>query len=421
MEITENIHLMFFFAIVLAAVIASPLLIFIARQNRRIRRQEKEILDLSTENSRIRTINESYESYKSDIEAINEHSKQSFTAVAKDLFFASTKELTHINQDSVSGILKPLKEQLEALRNQIEQTNIRTASDKASLEENIRNLVSQTQKIGEDAVALTKALKGDKKAQGNWGEALLGTILTCSGLKEGVHFFKQKPCRDENNVLRYPDVVVKLPQEDSSIVIDSKVSLNAYVEYCNAEDDTIREAALVNHTKAIRAHVDELATKDYSSIVSGAVGFVLMFVANEPSYIAAIQKDPGLQEYARNKKVIIVSPANLMTALQLTLLLWKAELQKQNISKIIKAGSRIYEKFVDFTRGFEDIGKNLKSIQESYDTSLKRLAHGQGNLLSQMEKFKGLGLEPSKNVSAKLIEICDDDPYSDVPLEPIGN
>jgi len=418
----DSILLSFFFAIILAAVIISPLLIYISKLNKRLREKDNEILNLTGENSRIRAINESFDSYKKDIETINENSKQSFTSAAKDLFFTSAEKLTSINRDSVTDVLKPLKEQVEALKRQLDDAGIRSAKDKASLEEHIHNLVSQTQKIGEDAVALTKALKGDKKMQGNWGEALLDTILRSSGLKEGIHYFTQMPYRDDNGQIRYPDVVVKLPQEDSSIVIDSKVSLNAYVDYCNAEDDATRELALVNHTKAVRAHVDELAAKDYSGLVSGAIGFVLMFVANEPSYIAALQKDPGILEYARSKKVIIVSPANLMTALQLTLLLWKSEQQRQNISRIITAGSKIYDKFVDYSRGFEEIGKSLGNAQKAYETSLGRLSEGRGNLLTQMRNFKNLGLQPSKEVSDKMLEHCPDDEedsYAEIPLETI--
>lgn len=383
--------------VIIAFVIVVCLLVWlIIRQNNSLKEKDYTILQISNENSSLKAIQESYKNYKSDIEKISENSKNSFTSAAKDLFITTSSNFASTNKSSVESLLKPLWDQIEILKKQ-------NSESKASIETNIRNLIEQTEKIGQDAISLTKALKGDKKLQGNWGEALLNTILSSSGLKEGTHYFTQKTYTDDNGHSFRPDVVVALPQEDSYIIIDSKVSLNAYVDYCNADNDSEKEVLLIKHVEAIKNHVIELAAKDYSKLVKGSIGFVLMFVANEASYIAAIEKNPNLLEFARQKKVIIVSPANLITALQLTLLLWKAEQQKQNIAKIIEQGSSIYDKFVLFTESFTKIGDNLKSASDSYETTLKRLSEGKDNLVGKMEKFKELGLQPTKKINSKLI------------------
>jgi len=394
---------------ILFTLIVCLLIILIIRQNNRIKEKDETILGISNENARLKAIQESFENYRKDIETINENSKDTFTSAAKDLFMATSSRFTDINRSSVEGIIKPLKEQIDSLRMQLNDTRVKNAENKAALETSIKNLVDQTQKIGEDAIALTKALKGDKKLQGNWGEALLNTILSSSGLKEGIHYFVQKTYYDDNGHNFRPDVVIILPQDDSSIIVDSKVSLNAYVDYCNTDDPIEKESLLLKHVDAIKSHVDELAAKDYSNLVKGSIGFVLMFVANEASYIAALEKSPTLLEYARQRKVIIVSPANLITALQLTLLLWKAELQKQNIVKIIDLGSKIYDKFVLFTDSFSKIGDSLKAANEAYDTTFNRLTIGKDNLVGKMRKFRELGLQPTKQLNKKYDNISDED------------
>ena len=264
-------------------------------------------------------------------------------------------------------------------------------------------LKEQTSKIGSDAANLTRALKGDSKMQGDWGEMVLETILENSGLRKDEEFFIQENTKDEEGKNFRPDVIVRFP-EGRSVVIDSKVSLTAYSDAIAAEDDGERERLMKLHAASVRRHIDELAEKDYSKLVDDAIGFVLMFIPNETSYIAAMKQQPELSRYAYQKKIIIISPSNLLMALQLAYNLWQYDRQNKNVEKIVKTAADLYDKVAGFEDTFMGVGDLITRLSGTFDKAKKQLYDGAGNVMRRVESLKKLGVTPKKHIK----ELCDE-------------
>lgn len=338
--------------------------------------------------------------------------KKEMQAHASEALAAKQDSLQEANKAQMDELLKPIKEQFEAFRKSVEENKTQNEVNKKELQDSfeatmklfqqhqestIKNLKEQTERIGSDAANLTRALKSETKTQGNWGEMVLETILENSGLHKGEEYFVQENVKDdEGNNLR-PDVVVRFP-EGRSVVIDSKVSLTAYADAVSADNDEERERALKEHVRSIRKHVDELAEKKYDRIVNDAIGFVLMFVPNESSYIAAMKHQPDLSRYAYQKRVIIISPSNLLMALQLAYNLWQYDRQGKNVEKIVKTAADLYDKLVLFEDSFMDIDTQITRIRNSFTEARNRLYLGKGNVMSRMESLMELGVTPKKRL-----------------------
>ena len=333
---------------------------------------------------------------------------------AAEQLAAKQSALQENNRLQMDELLKPIKEQFADFKKSVEESRTQNEVNKKELQSTfeatmklfqqeqqqaVTSLKEQTSKIGSDAANLTKALKGDSKMQGDWGEMVLETILENSGLRKDEEFFIQENTKDENGKNFRPDVIVRFP-EGRSVVIDSKVSLTAYTDALAAETDEERERLMKSHALSVRKHIDELAEKDYSKLVDDAIGFVLMFIPNETSYIAAMKQQPDLSRYAYQKKIIIISPSNLLMALQLAYNLWQYDRQNKNVEKIVKTAADLYDKVATFEDTFTGIGDLITRLSGTYDKAKKQLYDGTGNVMRRVESLKNLGVTPKKQIKA---------------------
>ena len=334
--------------------------------------------------------------------------------VAAEQLAAKQSALQENNRLQMDELLKPIKEQFADFKKSVEESKTQNEVNKKELQNTfeatmklfqqeqqqaVSSLKEQTSKIGSDAANLTKALKGDSKMQGDWGEMVLETILENSGLRKDEEFFIQENTKDENGRNFRPDVIVRFP-EGRSVVIDSKVSLTAYTDALAAGNDEERERLMKAHALSVRKHIDELAEKDYSKLVDDAIGFVLMFIPNETSYIAAMKQQPDLSRYAYQKKIIIISPSNLLMALQLAYNLWQYDRQNKNVEKIVKTAADLYDKVATFEDTFLGIGDLITRLSGTFDKARKQLYDGSGNVMRRVESLKGLGVTPKKQIKS---------------------
>lgn len=332
--------------------------------------------------------------------------------VAAEQLAAKQSALQENNRLQMDELLKPIKEQFADFKKSVEESKTQNEVNKKELQNTfeatmklfqqeqqqaVLNLKEQTEKIGSDAANLTKALKGDSKMQGDWGEMVLETILENSGLRKNEEFFIQENTKDEEGKNYRPDVIVRFP-EGRSVVIDSKVSLTAYSDALAAEDEAEQERLMKAHALSVRKHIDELAAKDYSKLVDDAIGFVLMFIPNETSYIAAMKQQPDLSRYAYQKKIIIISPSNLLMALQLAYNLWQYDRQNKNVEKIVKTAADLYDKVAGFEDTFMSVGDLITRLSGTFDKAKKQLYDGTGNVMRRVESLKGLGVTPKKQI-----------------------
>lgn len=332
--------------------------------------------------------------------------------VAAEQLAAKQSALQENNRLQMDELLKPIKEQFADFKKSVEESKTQNEVNKKELQNTfeatmklfqqeqqqaVLNLKEQTEKIGSDAANLTKALKGDSKMQGDWGEMVLETILENSGLRKDEEFFIQENTKDEEGKNYRPDVIVRFP-EGRSVVIDSKVSLTAYSDALAAEDEAEQERLMKAHALSVRRHIDELAAKDYSKLVDDAIGFVLMFIPNETSYIAAMKQQPDLSRYAYQKKIIIISPSNLLMALQLAYNLWQYDRQNKNVEKIVKTAADLYDKVAGFEDTFMSVGDLITRLSGTFDKAKKQLYDGTGNVMRRVESLKGLGVTPKKQI-----------------------
>lgn len=317
-----------------------------------------------------------------------------FRAMSADMMRTQGETLREQHVHTLEELLKPLGKDIELFRSQYVAGN-------ASLNSYIDRLVAQTASLGREADHLAKALKGDNKLQGNWGEAVLANLLEASGLTEGRDFSVQLHTPDGKGSSAIPDVVVHLPGQ-RNIVIDSKVSLKAYTDYVAADDAPSQERLLKEHVRSVRQHVKELAAKDYAKAVADSIGYVLMFIPGEGAYVAAVNADPQLTVNAYAQHVIIINPTNLLMALQLAYNLWQSELQSRSVKEIYNSAERLYKKFCTFSQNFVKIGNGIAKLQQTYNEAHGQLASGKGNIVSQLEGWRKKGLTPSSSLPPEL-------------------
>lgn len=332
---------------------------------------------------------------KTEIEHLHKQTTLQFEHIAQKLLDEKSERFTATNKQNIDAILQPLNENIERFKKQVEETYDKESKIRFSLDERIKELMLQTNKISTEANNLANALKTNHKKQGDWGELILENILQKSGLvKDREYRIQNNFVTNEGKNVR-PDIVIDLPQ-NRSIVIDSKVSLNAYDAYCNAENSEEQIVYLNNHLKALRSHIDELSAKNYNDLIDG-LDFTMLFIPIEPAYLLALQTDNNLWNDAYKKRILLISPTNLIACLKLISDLWNKDKQDKSAQKIVKQAEKIYEKTVLFTKSFEQVGKQIQQAQDSYLKAQNQLKDGRGNILSQTNHLLKYGISP-KNV-----------------------
>ena len=374
--------------------------------NREREKLNREKGDLQARNQ---MLSENMEVQKQEVQRIRQEMNNEFKVLANEILQEKSKSFSEMNHERLAEILNPLKERLEGFKKTVEETYNNEARERFSLKEQIKELVERSESIGAEAKQLTHALRGDSKIQGDWGEMILESILEKSGLEKDREYFVQETLRDEEGHTiqgsdgrkMRPDVIIRYPGgENHQMVIDSKVSLTAYVNYVNAEDADEARLALKQHLVSVRKHIDELAGKSYQDYV-GKGDHVMMFIPNEAAYLAAMQADHALWQYAYEKKVLLLSPTNLIAALKLVADLWQRDKQTRNAIDIAEEGGKLYDKFAGFVDDMEKIGKSLNTTAMAYTDAMKKLKTGNGNLIGRVEKLKVMGVKAKKNLPAE--------------------
>ena len=317
-----------------------------------------------------------------------------FKAMSVEMMRTQGDALREQHVNSLEALLKPLGHDIEAFRTQFVKGH-------ASLDGYIKALVEQTQSLGREADDLAKALKGNTKLQGNWGEAVLANLLSVSGLTESRDYTLQSHVADGRGSVAIPDVVVHLPQS-RNVIIDSKVSLKAFTEYVAADDALEQDRLMKEHLRSVRQHIKELADKNYSKLVKDSIGYVLMLIPGEAAYVAAVMADPTLPTEAYKQHVILINPTNLLMALQLAYNLWQSELQSRSVNEIYTSAEKLYKKFSTFAQNFVKIGNSIDQLHRTYDDAQRQLSTGRGNIISQLEGWRKKGLTPSASLPDEL-------------------
>ena len=370
-------------------------------------------VDLSNELTRIKTEYKNQESrlaeQKEELEKLNQRFSVEFKNLANEIFEEKSRKFTHQNKENLGELLNPLREKIGEFQKKVEDSNKEGAERNASLVQQIKHLSDLNKQITREAENLTKALKGDSKAQGNWGEVILERILEKSGLEKGREYETQVSEQAEDGKRYQPDVVVKLP-DNKNVIIDSKVSLVAYERFVNSESDQDQLAQLKLHITSIRTHVKSLGDKNYQNLygVEG-LDFVLLFIPIEPAFTLAVQQDPELFNDAYARNIVIVSPTTLIATLRTIASIWKQEYQNKNALEIARQSGALYDKFVAFTEDLKNIGKHLDGTQKAYIESMKKLYEGSGNLVRRTENLKKLGAKASKQMDQRLLDRATDD------------
>ncbi len=327
-----------------------------------------------------------------------------FHQLAAEVLARQGAALREHAEDSFDTLLDPLYERLQALDRALRHSDEQRVENRASLEATIRGLMEQARGIGNEARQLTRALKGDSKVQGDWGELILTRMLEAAGFRPGEEYEEQMDVRLPDGTHLRPDMVVLLP-EGRRLVVDSKVSLTAYAHAVEAEENAAaRTAALRDHVQSVRKHVDELAEKQYARVVEGSLDVVLMFIPNEASYMAAMQLAPSLTDEALRRGILIVSPTTLLMALQVARHLWARERQSRNVQNVMEQAARLYDQFALFTETYARLGRCITQAHQAYDDALRQLTSGKGNLARRFEQLRALGITPARQSALRAEE-----------------
>ncbi|MCL1046082.1 DNA recombination protein RmuC [Shewanella electrodiphila] len=343
------------------------------------------------------------------LESAEERLKLQFENLANRIFEERSENFKQQNVTQIDGVLGPLKQQLEGFRQQIRESYTQEQTERSALKHQLDHLKDLNLKMSQDAINLTKALKGDNKQQGNWGEVILERVLQESGLREGHEYDTQQDLKDEQGKRFKPDVIVHLP-EQKDVVIDAKMSLVAYERFFNSDDEIVQQQAIKELALSIRQHIKGLSQKDYHKLHGlKSLDYVLMFIPIEPAFLLALESDPALVSFALDHNIMLVSPTNLLVALRTINNIWRYEYQNQNAQTIAAQAAKIYDKLCGYVEDMDKLGRALETADKTYQQAMSKLSQGKGNLIRQAHIMQKLGVETSKNLDPQLINKALDD------------
>lgn len=357
-----------------------------------------------------RALQEKFDTQKKEMEGISERFNTEFENIANKIIDSKTEKFTLLNKSNMKEILDPLNKEINDFKEQVNKVYLSETTQRFSLGEKVKELAQLNQQLSDDAKNLTRALKGEAKTQGRWGEMILETILEKSGLRKGEEYFMEyqlydidgKPLRSEAKGTKMrPDAIVKYP-DNRHVIIDAKVSLNAYVRATESTEPEEQKTQINAHIQALKNHIVDLSSKAYDDY-NKTLDFVMMFVPSEAAYMAALQADPDLWYFAYERRVLLISPTNLIVALKLVVDLWKRENQNRNAQAIAERGSKMYDKFNGFVRNLQDVGNYINTAQNKYQEAFSQLSTGRDNLILQATKLRNLGLKTKGELPSELI------------------
>jgi DNA recombination protein RmuC len=356
---------------------------------------------LSATEADYRNLEEKLEERKEEAQDLQKKFTDQFKNLANEIFEEKSKKFTDQNKSNIFDLLKPLGEKIVEFEKRVEETHKDTISRNSALREQLENLQRLNVQMTKEAENLTRALKGDSKTQGAWGEFILESILEKSGLEKDREYSIQESFTTSEGRLR-PDVIIRLP-ENRHVIIDSKVSLTAYSAFVNSATEEEKLTALKAHLLSIRQHMKGLHEKKYQNLSENGLDFIIMFIPIEPAYILAIQSERNLYEEALEKRIVFVSPTLLIPSLQLIKNVWKQEYQNRHVLDIASKAGDLYDKFVGFTEDLINVGRHLDTSKKAYEESMKKLSVGTGNLVRKVEDLKRLGAKATKAIDPKLL------------------
>lgn len=340
---------------------------------------------------------------KDEINQMKEMLTLEFKNLANEIFEEKTKKITEVNKENLSNILDPLKENIARFERKVESSNKDAVEFNAILKSEINHLKNETLKMRDDANNLANALRGESKTQGDWGEQQMETILNAAGLEKNIHYEKEKNLKNENQDNQRLDYIVKLPG-DKCIIIDSKVSLVAYVNYYNSEDKEDKKHYLKEHLKSINTHITTLSNKNYQDLDINQPDYILMFMANEPAFKLAVLEDVSLYNKAIDRNIVMVTNSTLFATLKTVAYMWKQDKANKNAIEIARQAGSLYDKFQSFSEDLIKVGNNLNTTKNTYEDAMKKLTDGKDNLVRKTERLRELGAKASKKINPKLLD-----------------
>lgn len=374
--------------------------------------ERNKYLELNSDYHKITTQNknleEKLENHKKEIEQLQEKFSTEFKNLANEILEDKSRRFTEQNQQNLKNILEPLRENISEFRKRVDEIHASDTKSYSELTTHLKNLKELNQRMSEEAENLTKALKGDAKVMGSWGEYVLESILEKSGLVKDDHYSIQESFTDESGKKLRPDVIIKLPDQ-KSIIIDSKVSLVAYEKYSSSESEAEKEKAVKEHILSLRGHIKGLSAKEYQNIAGlNPPDFVLMFVPIEPAFSLAVQKDPTIFNDAFENNIVIVSPSTLLATLRTIENIWRRESQNKNALEIARRSGALYDKFVGFVEDLDKVGERINQADSAFRDAKNKLSDGRGNILRSIQSIKELGAKASKSLDNNLLESADE-------------